>query len=40
MDEGGVLSPLLDADEVHLKCCVQYWSPQNERDVGILECVQ
>lgn len=38
MDEGGVLSPLLDADEVNLKCCVQ--SPQNERDVGILECVQ
>lgn len=36
--EGGYPSPLLDTP--HQECCVQFWGPQYERDVGILEWVQ
>ena len=25
---------------LHLECCIQMWSPQNRRDMDLLECVQ
>ncbi|CAN8184448.1 unnamed protein product [Coccothraustes coccothraustes] len=34
--KGSHPAPLLSPGEATLKCCVQFWAPQDKRDLGLL----